>query len=399
MPYKLLKAREALNDSSSQTDFAVLNAGPGAKRSKSGALARLCNAAMRQNPQTSVARGIVQRFFREYLAKTAAISALCLVSVTASWAQAPAYTFQVMRSGGSGHVSSTSIPGPAFGGQINCGPEFNQCHTNFHPDTNVVLTATPTQGFRFDGWEEGCDSVIGNECYITMHANTTVRANFSPVINMGTQCESREFSEAEKTIIDAYIAYYGRPPDAPGLWGWAEQLENSGLHEDSLLAMFGDSEEFRHSYGHLPPEQLVNNLYVQIFGREGDSDGIDFYTLKLQAGEQPLATIAMEILRGAMNDDVVVLENRRKVARHFATVSEGRLWKGDIKALFSVVNGQRMTQPKMTEPVYGNDGNIIKESEIAKDVFGNDIFETIIDEDEVRTKANSICTTYTDMLR
>jgi len=351
---------------------------------------------------------------RNYLAKTAAktaaISALCLVSVTASWAQAPAYTFQVMRSGGSGHVSSTSIPGPAkfpgsSGGQINCGPEFSQCSTLFHPDTNVILIATPTEGFRFDGWGGGCDYVIRNECYITMRANTTVSANFSPIISFQSHCESREFSDAEKTIIDAYIAYYGRPPDAVGLRAWAEQLETSGMRRNAVLSEFGNSPEFRSSYGHLPIRLQVNNLYVQIFGRDGDPAGVDSYTAKAQAAGQSLATIAMEILEGAQNDDLIVLENRRKVARHFVTVSEGRRWKGDIKALFSLVNGERYVvpdteikiDPATGEPETDRDGKVV--IVVKKDtVTGEDLFKTLIDEDKVRTKADSMCTTYTDML-
>jgi len=55
-------AREALNNSSSQAGFAVLDAVQDANRSNSGAIARICNAAMRQNSQTAAARGIVQRF-------------------------------------------------------------------------------------------------------------------------------------------------------------------------------------------------------------------------------------------------------------------------------------------------------------------------------------------------
>jgi len=48
--------QETLNDSSSQAGCAILDAVQGAKHSKSGALARLCNVAMRQNSHIPAAR-------------------------------------------------------------------------------------------------------------------------------------------------------------------------------------------------------------------------------------------------------------------------------------------------------------------------------------------------------
>jgi len=341
---------------------------------------------------------------REYLAKTAAISALCLAPIVAAWAQAPAYTLQVVRDGGSGHVSSVSTLGPALGGaQISCDSQFNQCNTRFHPDTNVVLTATPTEGFTFVGWgaatpdgplREGCDYEIDGKCYLTMRNNTTVRANFAPVTILGGACQSRDFSDAEKTIIDAYIAYYGRPPDPLGLAGWAGQLERGDLHQNAVLSIFGDSDEFQNEYGRMDAWQRVNNLYVQIFGRTGDEAGVDFYTVMYESGGRSLATIAIDILQGAKNDDYTVLENRRKVARHFVVVSAGRHVNSDIKnikRLFSLVNSERIKIPRTAIDPATNAVVPVKDS------AGNDIFDTTIDVSDINSKANSVCSTFTDL--
>jgi len=320
---------------------------------------------------------------REYLAKTAAISALWLAPMAAVWAQAPAYTLQVIRSS-HGHVSSISNPAPVFSGQIACGPQFAQCHTTYHPDTNVTLTATPAQGFKFDGWGtpqgtvnlQNCEYTVGNECYVTMRGETTIAALFSPATSTGGVCQSREFSEAEETMLDAYIAYYGRPPDVPGLAGWVGQLQRPDLHRDSVLSMFGESPEYQQRFGGTPNRELINNLYKQIFGRGADAAGLDFYEILLTSG-RPLATIAMEILAGALNDDAVVLENRRKVARHYVTVSAGmrvRAGPEEISNLLSLVNLE-------TDP---NNPNVrlVNPETISK----------------ISQKANSICTTYTDLL-
>jgi len=53
---------ETLNNSSSQAKFADWDGLQGAKRSNSGAIASICNAADRPSPQIFAARGIDQRF-------------------------------------------------------------------------------------------------------------------------------------------------------------------------------------------------------------------------------------------------------------------------------------------------------------------------------------------------
>jgi len=58
------RARETLNNSSSQAKFADWDGLQGAKRSNSGAIASICNAADRPSPQIFAARGIDQRFPR-----------------------------------------------------------------------------------------------------------------------------------------------------------------------------------------------------------------------------------------------------------------------------------------------------------------------------------------------
>jgi len=323
---------------------------------------------------------------REYLAKAAAISALCLAPI--AWAQAPAYILQVAGSGGGGHVSGVSQPGPVLGGvPISCG---SQCYTRLHPDTYVVLTATPTEGFRFVGWGEetsdgivdNCDSALDNTCYLTIRSNRTVRARFAPVaITGGTTCQSRDFSDAEKTMIDAYIAYYGRPPDVQGLNGWAGQLQGQEPHDSSVIADFGDSPEYQNRFGVLNSRFLINNLYVQIFGRPADNAGLNWYEEQLYLGGS-LATIAMEILRGAAGDDAMVLENRRKVARHFVTVSDGRNVRTDDNGLALILNQV-------------NDGELIDDPNDPNDPKGQ-IF--VVDPAALSRKADSACRMLSDLL-
>jgi subtilase family serine protease len=52
---------------------------------------------------------------------------------------------------------------------------------NYFSSTYVTLTATPNPGSVFTGWS-GCNSVSGQQCNVTLNANTSITAFFAPVI-------------------------------------------------------------------------------------------------------------------------------------------------------------------------------------------------------------------------
>lgn len=112
-----------------------------------------------------------------------------------------------------------------------------------------------------------------------------------------------------------YVAYYGRPADPSGQQYWAEQIDERGV--DAVINFFGTSPEFDERFGSMTNEQLVNNLYYQLFGREAEQEGLDFYVGHLDAGNLTLAEIALTIATGAQNEDVDALNNKVAVAQAF----------------------------------------------------------------------------------
>ncbi|WP_299315388.1 DUF4214 domain-containing protein, partial [uncultured Halomonas sp.] len=112
-----------------------------------------------------------------------------------------------------------------------------------------------------------------------------------------------------------YVAYYGRPADPAGQQYWAEQIDEQGV--DSVINFFGTSPEFDARFGSMSNEQLVNNLYFQLFGRSAEPEGLAFYAGHLDAGNLTLAEIALTIATGAQNEDVAALNNKLAVAQSF----------------------------------------------------------------------------------
>jgi hypothetical protein len=86
-------------------------------------------------------------------------------SVTATFKSLPSYQLTV-KTRGSGSVTSS----PAG---ISCGGD---CTESYMKDTEVTLTATPVDGFRFTGWSGACSGI--GTCRLTMKKALTVTATF-----------------------------------------------------------------------------------------------------------------------------------------------------------------------------------------------------------------------------
>ena len=117
-----------------------------------------------------------------------------------------------------------------------------------------------------------------------------------------------------------YVAYYGRPADPAGLDFWMNEFKNSD-HMDNAVRAFGAGPEYETLSKGKTNEELVEALYMQLFGREADKGGLDFYVGKLDDGSFSLASIAVRISDGAVDGeaakDATILKNRVEVANAF----------------------------------------------------------------------------------
>lgn len=134
-------------------------------------------------------------------------------------------------------------------------------------------------------------------------------------------------SKEQVTLI--YIGYYDRAPDPEGLNFWETQLEEffngdaDGVPGNSLAeiaTLFSDQDETREVYDFFDPDStvspgaFVSNVYINLFGRLPDPEGLNFWTGVLEAGELPVGEVILEIIGGAKGSDIAVLENKLEVA-------------------------------------------------------------------------------------
>ena len=206
---------------------------------------------------------------------------------------------------------------------------------------SVTLTPQPQAGARFSGWSGACSGLL--PCYLTLRSNQTVQATFTTA---PSSCRSNVFSDYEERMLDAYLAYYGRPADVAGLAYWVAHLAGERGRLDTIVNAFGNSQEFQKRFGQMTKEQLIANLYQQMYAREPDAAGAAFFVTQLATGQSSLAAIAIHIFDGRQGSDSAVVDNRKKVVRHFVTRFEElgsaapTVDDGDALArLLSAVNG------------------------------------------------------------
>jgi|GEM_PF-959359 len=239
-------------------------------------------------------------------------------------------TFNLQGGGGGGNVVNLNVA-LTGAGRIAVDPSDLDGYTAYVNDdagtitdpfpytrgTRVTLSATPDSGWSFAGWQGACSGQ--GACAITMNGDQSVRGTFVRGNGGGGSgsCQAGNFTRSQERMLDVFIAYYGRPGDSGGLDFWSKLLD--AMHGDiwAIVEAFADSKEYKDRFGHLGQRDLVNNLYQQMFARAADGPGLNWYAGQLQSGKSTLAEIALEILDGAQNSDAAVMENRRKVSRHY----------------------------------------------------------------------------------
>jgi Ca2+-binding RTX toxin-like protein len=110
-------------------------------------------------------------------------------------------------------------------------------------------------------------------------------------------------------VQKAYIAYFGRPADPAGLNFWV----SAGTANTTMLTImrdFGNSAEFKALYTASTDAAFVNQVYLNVFGRNADASGLNFYANGLASGTVTRADVVFNILNGAQGTDATIVANK-----------------------------------------------------------------------------------------
>ena len=117
-------------------------------------------------------------------------------------------------------------------------------------------------------------------------------------------------------LTKLYLAYFGRPPDFDGLQFYTSPA-NANLTIAQVAAGFSASAESQALYGSTSLSGVINNIYMNIFGRAADVSGLQFWSDAINSGKVTTALAAYNILTGALllnNADGAVVLNKLAVS-------------------------------------------------------------------------------------
>ncbi|QOY94166.1 DUF4214 domain-containing protein [Massilia sp. UMI-21] len=124
----------------------------------------------------------------------------------------------------------------------------------------------------------------------------------------------------ETAIQQLYVAYYNRPADPAGLAYWQGVVASQGGDTAAVSAAFASSDEYVSVYGGKDNRTVVNTVYRNLFGRDGEPAGLDYWAKTLDDHQITVDGVVTAIAGGAQGADLVAFQNKVKFATGFTGV-------------------------------------------------------------------------------
>lgn len=131
-------------------------------------------------------------------------------------------------------------------------------------------------------------------------------------------------------ITQLYVGYYDRAPDPEGLNYWIGRIE-AGVSLADIANSFATSPEAIATYPFFSFPELVSaetflkSVYLNLFGRAIDADGLAYYSEQLSSGATPVGQILAQIIGNAATNegsaDQKFLANKVAVGVDWATTA------------------------------------------------------------------------------
>lgn len=162
--------------------------------------------------------------------------------------------------------------------------------------------------------------------------NSVQTLKFADVtVNLQIGIKAASISTADlKTLIELYVAYFNRVPDAEGLGYWIDQLKTGQSLEQIGKSFYDAAVQYSSLTGYsatMTNADFVRLIYKNVLGRTSvDQQALDYWTGALASGAETRGTLVKKILGsahtfkgdatyGAVAD---LLDNKVTVANYFA---------------------------------------------------------------------------------
>ncbi|MRV72766.1 DUF4214 domain-containing protein [Duganella sp. FT92W] len=118
-------------------------------------------------------------------------------------------------------------------------------------------------------------------------------------------------------IEKLYVAYFNRPADVAGLAYWEAVVAASGGDTRAVSQAFAQSPEYAGLIGARTPAEVVDSVYLNLFGRHAEAAGLAFWTGLYEAGAIGAADVVAVLADAAAGQDADAVANKVRVATRF----------------------------------------------------------------------------------
>lgn len=116
-----------------------------------------------------------------------------------------------------------------------------------------------------------------------------------------------------------YVAYFNRPADTSGLAFWEEALASGRATLATVRAAFAQAPEYKAEYANKTNAQIISQVYMNLFGRQPDLPGLEFWTKGMANGTVTIDQVVAQVAAGAQGADKVAFQSKAQAATAFTT--------------------------------------------------------------------------------
>jgi len=130
----------------------------------------------------------------------------------------------------------------------------------------------------------------------------------------------------EGQVYRAFQAVFDRAPDLGGFNAFVTEVRAGRLTQEQVIAEFVTSTEFQNTYGTLDNRGFMEQLYLNVLDRPGDSAGLDAFTGELDGGRSR-ASVVVEFANAAEFVQLMTLPSASFATNVIVHPAEGQVFR------------------------------------------------------------------------
>ena len=157
---------------------------------------------------------------------------------------------------------------------------------------------------------------LGGVSEQTLATSISARALSDVLLGIGAGTPLSTPAQIEQQVQEMYVAFFGRAAETAGLQYWARLFDGkpSEATQERLASVFGTSREYLDTYGNRPTAAVVETVYQNLFGRSGETAGVQYWSTLLDQGAIGLNNVVKAISEGARGSDLFAYDAKVRVA-------------------------------------------------------------------------------------